>query len=105
MKKIFLLSFITLFLFSCFNNTTINKDEVKEKVAAGYLKTSDKKINVFDGNPTNLDLWDRYIDAHNKRDLKAIASMNADSTKQFGSFKIYGPQGQKIEGTDAYLFA
>ena len=69
----------------------------------GFLRTADSQINADDANPENLDLWDKYIEAHNNRDLDAIASMNIDSTQQMGVFKIIGPDGSLIEGVDTHI--
>ena len=95
MKNIFLFTFISLLMFSC---EVPGKSEkpVPEKDAErspGFLRTADSQINADDANPENLDLWDKYIEAHNNRDLDAIASMNIDSTQQMGVFKIIGPDG------------
>ena len=99
MKKIFLLSFIGLFMFSC--DAPVNTDTEADR-SPGFLRTADGQINANDANPENLDLWDKYIDAHNNRDFEAIASMNIDSTQQMGSFKVVGPTGQVIDGTDTH---
>lgn len=99
MKKIFLLSFIGLFMFSC--DAPLNTDTEAER-SPGFLRTADGQINANDANPENLDLWDKYIDAHNNRDFEAIASMNIDSTQQMGSFKVVGPTGQVIDGADTH---
>ena len=61
MKNIFLFTFISLLMFSC-------EAPVAEKEAErspGFLRTADSQINADDANPENLDLWDKYIDAHN----------------------------------------
>ena len=99
MKNIFLFTFISLLIFSCEAPVT----EKKSERSPGFLRTADSQINADDANPENLDLWDKYIDAHNNRDLEAIASMNIDSTQQMGSFKVIGPNGQVIEGTDTHI--
>ena len=67
----------------------------------GELIGGDGSSDIF--NPENLDLWDKYIEAHNNRDLDAIAEMNIDSTQQMGSFKIIGPDGSVIDGSDTHI--
>ena len=99
MKNIFLFTFISLLMFSCEAPVA----EKESERSPGFLRTADSQINADDANPENLDLWDKYIDAHNNRDLEAIASMNIDSTQQMGSFKVIGPNGQVIEGTDTHI--
>lgn len=112
MKKLLLL-FAFLIMVSC-NNTAVQKItdsmtpdaeivEVEVNNPAGYLSTTDGKVNAFDGNPENLDIWDTYIEAHNNRDLDVIREMNADSTDQMGAFKIYDPMGGVVNGVDDHI--
>ena len=112
MKKI--LFFFTLCLLASCNNTAVQKAtksltpdaeivELEVNTPAGYLATADGKTNASDGDPANLDLWDKYIDAHNSRDLGVIREMNADSTEQFGDFKIYDAMGGVVESPDDHI--
>ena len=79
-------------IFSC--NTEINNN-LEDSRAPGFVRDAEgNQTNAYDANPSNLDLWDEYINAHNERDFESIINMNADSTKQFGSFKIYAPNEQ-----------
>ena len=100
MKKIFIITFLTIFTFSCESPAPAEKEAER---APGFLRTPDGDVAADDANPENLDLWDKYIEAHNNRDLDAIASMNIDSTQQMGSFKIIGPDGSLIDGTDTHI--
>jgi len=63
----------------------------------GYVMQEGKKLAVDDANPENLAFWDRYIQAHNERDLETIAAMNNDS------ITIYTHDGNKTVGTAAHL--
>ena len=112
MRKLSLL-FTFLMLASC-NNTAVQKVadsmtpdaevvEVEVNNPAGYLSTADGKVNAFDGNPENLDIWGTYIEAHNNRDLDIIREMNADSTKQMGPFKIYDAMGGVVNGSEDHI--
>jgi|TARA_B100000902_G_scaffold53551_1_gene60309 hypothetical protein len=112
MKKLFLLFAVSL-LVSC-NNTAVQKVvsslspdaeiiEVEANTPAGYLSTANGKVNAFDGDPSNLELWDKYIDAHNNKDLAVIREMNADSTQQFGGFKVYDSAGGVVDGVDSHI--
>lgn len=113
MKKFSLLLF-TLLLFASCNNTAVQKVansltpdaeivEVEVNNPAGYLSTADGKFNAFDGNIDNLKIWDAYIEAHNNKDLDVIREMNADSTKQFGAFKVYDAMGGVVDGPDNHI--
>lgn len=112
MKKLLLLFAVSL-LVSC-NNTAVQKVvgslspdaeivEVEVNTPAGYLSTANGKVDAFDGDPSNLELWDKYIDAHNNKDLEVIREMNADSTQQFGSFKVYDAFGDLVNGVDNHI--
>ena len=112
MKKLLLL-FTFSFLASC-NNTAIQKVasslspdaeivEVEVNTPAGYLSTANGKTDAYDGDPSNLELWDQYIDAHNNKDLDVIREMNADSTQQFGGFKVYDAFGDLVNGVDSHI--
>ena len=112
MKK-FSLLFTLLLLVSC-NNTAVQKVadsitpdaeivEVEINNPAGYLSTTEGKFNAFDGAQENLEIWDAYIDAHNNRYLDVIREMNADSTKQFGAFKVYDAKGGVVDGPDNHI--
>jgi len=100
MKNIFLLSLMSLFMFSCDAPMPVEKEAER---APGFLRTPDGDVAAYDANPENLDLVDKYIDAHNKQDLDLIREMNADSTEQFGSFKIWDSKGGFVDGTDAHV--
>ena len=75
MKKYILILLLAVFTFSC---ETAPK-ELEPGPAPGYLATADGKIDARDADPANLEIWEKYIDAHNNRDYETIASMNHDS--------------------------
>ena len=99
MKNHLIILLIAVFTFSC---ETAPK-EVELGPAPGYLATADGKIDARDADPANLDLWDKYIEAHNAQNLDAIREMNADSTQQFGGFRIFDAQGGVVDGVDAHI--
>jgi hypothetical protein len=100
MKNIFLLSFMALFMFSC--DTPVPAESEAER-APGFLNRGGEIFDATDANPRNLDLWDKYIDAHNNRDLETIREMNADSTETMGAFRIYDPAGGVVDNPDAHI--
>ena len=100
MKKILLLFIVSAFMFSCESPAPAEKEAER---APGFLRGADSQTDAFDGNPENLDLVDKYIQAHNDRDLDVIREMNADSTEQMGSFKILDAQGGVVDGADAHI--
>ena len=79
MKKLILLGLIAVTFAAC--NTTPK--------AIGYEVGDDGvKIPLYSGDLSNADIWEKYIIAHNERDLKTISSLNAEK-----DFKVYGPTG------------
>ena len=66
MRNLILLILFAVVTFSC--DTPVKQDAEMER-APGFLRTGGEQINAYDANPENLDIWDKYIDAHNNRDL------------------------------------
>ena len=99
MKNYLLLLLIAVFAFSC----ETAAPECDDNPPAGYLATADGKTDARDANPANLDLWDKYIQAHNDQDIDLIREMNADSTQQFGAFRVLDARGGVVDGVDAHI--
>lgn len=97
MKNYILILLLAVFTFSC-ETTTAPVDNP----AAGYLANADGRSDARDADPANLDIIDKYIDAHNSKDLEAIFNMEADSTKQFGQFFVYGPRGEFLQTRETH---
>ena len=91
MKKLFTLTFVLIYTFSCKPKIV----EVDREV--GYLLTKEKTYTASSGDDSVVNLWDKYIQAHNNRDLKSISEMNSDS------IQIYGPRGEYINGSDDHV--
>ena len=70
MKNIVIIMLACIAITSCQNKTN------EPAAAPGYLNAGGERVNAYDADPANLALVDAYIDAHNARDLEAIASMN-----------------------------
>lgn len=87
---------IGITLAGCQQNNENAKEEAQSS-PPGYVIQEGKKIAVNDANPENLVFWDRYIQAHNERDLETISAMNNDS------ITIYTYDGNKTVGTAAHL--
>jgi len=99
MRKFILLTVLSLITFSC--EMPVKQDAEMER-APGFLRAGGEQLNAYEASPENLDIWDKYIDAHNDRDLELIASMNIDST-ELGNFRILSPNGQIILGSDTQI--
>ena len=77
--KVLLLIILSITLVSCQNQKPQQDETIVETRAPGYVVMKEKKSPVYEGNPDNLDLWDKYIEAHNERNLELISKMNSDS--------------------------
>ena len=66
-----------------------------EQVGAGFF-TPVEGENYVIGSDEVTDVWVKYIDAHNNRDMDAIMEMNSDS------ISITGPDGARINGKEMH---
>jgi ketosteroid isomerase-like protein len=63
----------------------------------GWLQTANGKIPATDANPKNLKLYEKFIRAHNDRDLNKISKMAHDS------IVVELPDGGKILGKENFI--
>ena len=95
MKNLFLLTLISILMFSC--ETTV-VEGVKLGPAPGYLVAQDgSKIDARDADPSNLAIWEKYIEAHNNRDIETIRKMDSDT------ILVVGPDGSRFNGVDEHI--
>ena len=95
MKNLFLLTLISILMFSC--ETTV-VEGVELGPAPGYLVAQDgSKIYARDSDPSNLAIWEKYMEAHNNKDFETISTMNHDSIV----VNLY--DGQNLFGSEAHL--
>lgn len=95
MKNLFLLTLISILMFSC-ETTVVEGMELGP--APGYLVAQDgSKIDARDADPSNLAIWEKYIEAHNNKDFETISTMNHDSIV----VNLY--DGQNLFGSEAHL--
>jgi hypothetical protein len=91
MKHITYIFFSILFFMAC-----TSTPKVEEKPAPGFLQTADGKIDAVDGNPENLRLLEKYIKAHNERNIDIIAEMDHDS------ISVELPDGSVVKGKETH---
>ena len=76
MKNLLYLTFILLSV-SCGSNTKINED-----IQIGYeILKSGEKVFLNAGDISTTEVWEKYVDAHNKKDLETIKSLNHNDIK------------------------
>jgi len=95
MKKSILVLVMTAVLISC---TTAPCPETAPKAIGHEVSDDGVKIPLYSGDLSNVAIWEKYITAHNERDLETISNLNAVE-----GFKAYAPSGEIIEGTDAHI--
>jgi len=86
----------SLFIISCANIS--NQEVVETPTEIGFDKTEGVKTPLFGGDMETVSVWEKYIKAHNEKDIKTIRQLNAEK-----GFKAYGPKGEIIVGTEDHL--
>lgn len=87
---------LSLFMISCANIS--NQEVVETSKEIGFDKTEGVKTSLFGGNMETVAIWEKYIKAHNERDIETIKGLNAEK-----DFKAYGPRGEIIVGTKDHV--
>jgi hypothetical protein len=71
--------------------------ESTKKTQVGYDTTEGVRAPLYAGSLDTVEVWMRYMKAHDDNDLKAIREANADD------FKAWASDGSVIENTDAQI--
>ena len=87
----------TLLIISCFILSCSVENDTKKSEIGYEIDENGTKYALMSGDLSTVDIWAKYLEAHNSRDLEAIAAMN------FDDIKIYAPDGNIIEGSDAHI--
>jgi len=106
MKKTALISMSLILMTSCAisignSKKTPPPPPTPEKIVevdreVGYLKTPNKTYTASSGDNSVVELWDKYIEVHNNRNIDAIMEMESDN------IQIWGPNGEYIKGKEAH---
>ena len=59
------------------------KSEKDTKTIIGYEILDGEKLEIVAGDASAIDIWVKYVEAHNTRDLETINSLNASDFVQF----------------------
>jgi uncharacterized protein YacL (UPF0231 family) len=96
MKNFIVLMFLGFVLISCDNDKSkVMNHVVNSEIGYDFSDEGEKRTLVA-GPMSNVEVWEKYIKAHNERDFETIMNMNADD------FKARGPKGEYIVGSDAH---
>ena len=72
------------------------KSEKDTKTIIGYEILDGERLDIVAGKTSAIDIWVEYVEAHNKRDLETIDSMNADD------FEGRAANGIIVKGPEAH---
>ena len=85
MKMMTVLTALVLTLVSLSHAGHHEKGEAKAKTVVGSYITETGKTNpLYAGDISRQQIWLDYIEAHNDKDLKKIAEINADDWEGYG---------------------
>ncbi len=96
MKKIILLVLITSVVIAC-NSSYENSPTISPQKIGIEIPSDSTKFSIYGGDMTTVEIWEKYIKAHNEKDLETIENINDES------FKGYPPDGSVIEGSKAHI--
>ena len=91
--KNFAVLVVLVLLVSCQQPT---KEVVPEII--GYDISEGVKSPLFAGDLSTIEVWEKYIKAHNEKDLQAIQSLNAEK-----EFKVKGPKGEVFKSSEEHI--
>ena len=90
---VLLLSFIFL-VTSC---QVQDSEKTQVKIGSELLDGNETMTPIVAGDLSTQEVWLKYIDAHNNRDLETIASINDED------WIGYTPDGSVVKGNDAHI--
>ena len=94
MKNIYHLLFIGILFIGC--NSNISNENTTE-IGSVLLDESSEMTPLFAGEISNQEIWVRYIQAHNDKNLDIIAEINADD------WEGYTADGSVVKGSAAHI--
>ena len=90
MKNIIVLIFVGSFFISCTNDASNVKNQTIVNSEIGYdISDEGERRILVAGSMSNVEVWEKYIKAHNERDFETIMSMSSDSIKVRGAHKEF----------------
>ena len=91
---IFYLSIIALFI-SC--DVAVETDVKVGENKIGYeLSDNGEKTSLIAGDMSTIEVWEKYVQAHNDGDLDAIKNLNHDDIKIWGRLDQQGIYNNEI---------
>ena len=81
MKKYFLLLSFAVGLVAC--NETQTPNEESQSIIGYDISEEGEQRELIAGPVATINVWEDYIEAHNKKDLEAIASLSAPENQTY----------------------
>ena len=76
----------------------VTGENTNDNLKIGYeILNGEEKVSLNAGDLSTLKVWEKYLDAHNNKDLEAIRNLNHDD------IKVLGPTGKIINGSDEHI--
>lgn len=96
MKNFIVLIFLGSILLSCKNDKSKVMNHIVNSEIGYDVSEEGEKRTLLAGPMSNVEVWEKYIKAHNERDIETIMNMNGED------FKARGPRGEYIVGSEAH---
>ena len=94
MKKLLLSIIVLTSLVAC-----TSQNAKSEKQPIGFdMSGGDERTKLYGGNPANVEIIEKFIQAHNDRDTATIRSLEASE-----NLKIYTPEGNVVTSADSNI--
>ena len=97
MKKNIAFIMFVLLLTSCTQNQKTNEDKPNLEIGSALMDGTTEMTPIVAGETSNQEIWLKYIQAHNDKNLDIIAEINADD------WEGYTADGSVVKGNEAHI--
>ena len=87
---------ISILFFSCNGNQNVSP--VLTPIGHEISDEDGAKMPLYGGSMSTVEVWEKYIEAHNAGDVETVRAMNA-----LENFKAVGPKGEVFKGSDDHI--
>jgi len=97
MKKNIAFIMLVLLLSSCTQNQKTNEEKPGLEIGSALMDGTTEMTAIVAGETSNQEIWLKYIQAHNDKNLDIIAEINADD------WEGYTADGSVVKGNEAHI--
>jgi len=97
MKKNIAFIMLVLLLTSCTQNQKTNEEKPGLEIGSALMDGTTEMTAIVAGETSNQEIWLKYIQAHNDKNLDIIAEINADD------WEGYTADGSVVKGNEAHI--